>query len=496
MGIARARVVFVLVMFGCGNGRSNSGDGTDTDASTGNPDATPGDPDAQPVDRDASSEADASLDAAPRGECPPLDGVGDGVTPAFLETIASPDPQSPGSAILLTVDDAADCSFVVGGYSRAGAVTLGAGEPAETTMPADVWFVARYEATGQLAWAVDLGAHELTAELMTVRVMASGGVAVVKQQGFPDNTLQHLSADGVVLDDPMLLQTSVVYPLDDGGAYIGSDALQRISADGEVVWSRSIGQPQSIDELPDGRVVHAGRFNFDGVVLSRGQPDEQAIDTDRHGCYVALYGSDGSLEWVRVIDVDGVDPPHCAAAAGDGWVGAWVRYYIDDWAIFRIGTGSGSPIQTDLENAVVIRYEDTGELTWASTILESLEESQVAVARKGLSVDPQRGTVTVGGPADGGARFRRIFPAPPLFGGDFIGEPNQGWFGRFAADGSIVGLVPLASAQPGESSVNATATRIDGSAIVVGHFYGTLVLGPLQATPTGGFEAGFIAEVH
>ena len=101
----------------------------------------------------------------------------------------------------------------------------------------------------------------------------------------------------------------------------------------------------------------------------------------------------------------------------------------------------------------------------------------------------------MGGPADGGGAFTRIFPAPPLFGG-LGGEPDQGWCGRFGADGSIVGLVSLSSAQPGASSVNATATRIGGSVIVAGHFYGTLVLGPLQTTPAGGFEAGFIAEVH
>ncbi len=473
MGIARGRVVFVLVMLGCGDGTSNSGDGTTVpDASTRSPDASPERPDASneadasaPADAsdgaDAFGGADASPDSAPGVECPPLDGEGDGVTPAFLETIASavPDPQSPASAILLTVDDAADCSFVVGGYSRAGAVTLGDGEPAETTMPANVWFVARYEATGQLAWAVDLGAHDGTADRMTVRAMAGGGVAVVLQQGFFDSTLQHLSADGVVLDDAMLLQATVVVPLDDGGAYIGSGALQRITAEGEIVWSRGIGSPQSIDVLPDGRVVHAGRFSFEGVVLSGGEPDEQVIDTGRDGCYVALYGSDGSLQWVRVIDVDGVDAPLCAAAGGDGWVGAWVRYYIDDWTIFRIATGSGPPIETTEENSVMVRYEDTGELTWAYTVFESLEESQVAFARKALSVDPQRGTLTVGGLADGGGGFSRIFPAPALFGG-FGGEPDQGWFGRFGADGSIVGLVPLSSAQPGESSVNATATHV------------------------------------
>jgi hypothetical protein len=523
MGMARWGVVCLLVMFGCGDGSSSSGGGaTDMDASmghadsspgsrdAGDPDAPPGDPDAGPGDPDASSPrdamppdasdgADGSPDAMPGGECPPLDGEGDGVTPAFIETIESsvPDPQSAASAILLTVDDADDCSFVVGGYSRAGAVTLGRGEPNETAMPADVWFVARYEAAGQLAWAVDLGAHPPTDDRMRVRVMAGGGVAVVKQDGLFGNTLQHLSADGVVLDDPMPLPFGVARPLDDGGAYLGSGGLQRITADGDVVWARSITTPpESIDELPDGRLVLAGGFNFGGVVLNAGEPDEQVIDTSRDGCYVALYGSDGSLQWVRAIELSGVERPLCAAAAGDGWVGAWIRYYIDDWTTFRIATGTGPPIETDEVNAVVVRYEDTGELTWAHTLFESLEESSVGFEYQALSVDPQRGTLTVGGLADIGGGFTQIFPDTASSGGGFGGEPNQGWFGRFGADGSIVGLVPLSSPQPGESSVNATATRIDGSAIVVGYFSGTLVLGPLEATPAGGWEAGFIAEVH
>jgi len=513
MGTVRIGVVsLVLVMAGC-DGSSDSGDGSrepdassvnpdasgSPDGSSGIPDASSGNPDGS-SDPDGSRGADASpTDATPGGECPPLDGEGGGVTPGWVRTIASevPDPQSPASAILLSVDDAPDCSFVTGGYSRAGSVVLGQGEPAETTIPADVWFVARYQASGALAWAVDLGAHDGTADLMTVRMLAGGDVAVIRELGSVQTTLQHLSADGVVLDEPRVLDGYVVHPLADGGAYVARPgAMERIGASGEVLWVRGISSsPQSIAELSDGRVVHAGAFEFGGTVLNGGQPDEQVIDTQRDGCYVALYGSDGSLEWVRTIDLAGIAVPACAAAGADSWVAAWVTYPIDDWAIFRIATGSGPPIETSLRNSVVVRYQDTGELTWAYTTLEAAEESFLGFGRESLSVDAERGTATVGGRVDGGSRFDRIFPAPSV-SAELASEPDQGWFARFGADGSIVGPVGLSSEQPGESSVNATATRADGSAILAGHFSGTLVLGPFQVTPEGGFQKGFVAEVH
>jgi hypothetical protein len=395
------------------------------------------------------------------------------MTPGWAETAVLPDPEASASAVVLSVDDAPDCSFVTGGTSQAG------------------WFVARHQESGALEWAVDLGPREPLDLLMSVRAMPGGEIAVVRQRGSSQRSLVRLSADGAVLGEPVIMNGVAVHALADGGALVArSGALERLAASGQRLWIRSIGDyPQTIAELPDGRVVHAGGFDFSGAVLNRGLPDEQIIETKRDGCYVALYGADGSLEWARTIDTDGQQVPTCGAAAADTWVAAWVLYQSEDRVIFRIATGTAPPIETTLRSAVVVRYGDSGELDWAYTV-----DGRIALGPEALSVDAASDTSTVGGVVDGGVALTQIFPAPG--GQAVIGFGlDQGWFARFAADGSILGAIGLwTEATPG-STIQATATRANGSALLAGDFSGTLVLGPFEIAPEAGFSP-FIAEVH
>jgi len=495
--MARLRWLVVLVMAACGGDPESSPD----DGGSTIPDAAPADASGA----DASGSADAAVidastgadggDAGNPGACPAL--RGDGLTPGWLEGIVSQDPALPGGTRVLAVAAAADCSFVAGGFTILGDVVFGQGEPGQASLAADTWFVARYRADGTFEWVVDIGDRDAgDFERMKLRVMPDDGVAAVRSAGSSDSILVRISADGVVLGEPVPLDRSVVLPLADGGAYTADDfVLERRDARGAVLWSRLGGYEGSIAGLADGRVVVAGGYDTQGITLSAGQPDQIVIDTADDGCYVALYEPDGSLLWARMIDVDGSVVPSCRAAAGDDWLAAFVRYGgPNDTVEFRIWPGSGPPIQAGFWQAMVLRLDQTGQLAWHRGIGGVSEDQTFDIQAEALSVSADSdGLVTVGGLMDGTIAFQQDDTGDAV---QVTSEADQAWFARYDPGGLLLGPIQVSTDAPGTSRIVATATRSDGSAILAGNFTGTFVLGPLQLVSGSTLDQGLLAEVH
>ncbi|HWM87540.1 MAG TPA: hypothetical protein VNO33_16920 [Kofleriaceae bacterium] len=502
--MGNGRVLVIAALFGCGDGSAemirDSGAGTLPDGAASGDAASPDGSAGDAAVLDASIDLDAGLldgaapDATPGGDCPPL-GPGDGLTPVWLEGTLSADPQNPGSAQVLGADSAPDCSVVVGGYTRFGPTRFG---PGEAIVAIDRWFVARYRADGTFDWVADLGPRQLSDfRTLNPHFMPDGTIAVVRATASDrrQRSLTRLSADGEALGEPLPLVGLVVQPLADGGAYVAREyVLERITAAGDVVWSRSIGAyPRSITELADGRFLHAGSYDTVGAVLNGGQPDEQIIDTDNFGSFYALYRPDGGLEWVRTIDTDGVIVPAGGAGAADDWFAVWLHYpSVGDTVEFTISTGTGDPIVTQVTGSlVVVRYQSSGELAWYRIGVEG-GGSQISLRNESFSVGAADGTITMGGVLTGIAAFEGS-------GGGYVqvsSEPSQAYYLRYSAVGDLLGPVTVSSDDlPGTSDIGGITTRADGSVVLAGTFTQTFLLAPLSLVGDTGGQA-FAAAVH
>jgi hypothetical protein len=472
---------------------AGASDASAADASD-HPDAARADASRADASGGADAGADSGIDAANPGNCPSL--VGDGLTPGWLHGIVSQDPAAPGLSLVISADAAADCSFVIGGVVLFGDVVFGPDEPGQTAVDGDSWFIARYRADGTLDWVTDIADRSSSDEQdIRVHVMPDGSVAAVRAAGVNSSTLVRVSADGVVQGEPTLLDARIVLPLADGGVYLARNfAFERRDAAGQVLWSRVVGIPRSITPLADGRVIQAGNYDFVGITLNQGQPDELVIETNENGCYVAMYGADGSLEWARMIDLDGTLLPICRAEAGDDWLAMRLEYpSVDERADFLIWPGDGSTIEAGRWHAMVLRFEASGQLAWYRGI-DAL--GLFGFGAQALSLAPGNGgMVTVGGVMSGSAFFQGIDAGN---GVGISAGPLQAWFARYAADGQLVGAVGQASSDepPPTSEITATATRIDGSAILAGHFTGPFALGPFELTADLTLPQGLVAEVH
>ena len=91
--------------------------------------------------------------------------------------------------------------------------------------------------------------------------------------------------------------------VDFGGGPLGGAVLVRLSPEGRHVWSRRLGPtydsviPRALAVAPDGALLVTGFFrgavDFGGRTLT---------STEEGDSFVARYGEDGSLDWVRAVD--------------------------------------------------------------------------------------------------------------------------------------------------------------------------------------------------
>lgn len=494
-----AVAAFLLLACGDDDGPGDTDDGgdqTSADAAGTVPDAAAHRDGAAPAS-DAGPVPDGAPDVDGGGdvECPRPGAPLDGLTPIWLEGVV---PAEPTFSRLIAVDEGPGCSVVVGGYTGGG-VVLGQGQPGETQLDEAVWFAARYEVDGALTWVAELSEQTVPFPLeLSIVVMADGTTIAMRRVEPSTWQLFRIAPDGVVQGEPVSLEADLVRPWS-GGAYVARTSpddrtLERLSLDGEVEWSRSIGYPQSLVWLPDGRVLHAGTYEFDGIILNRDQPDAFVIDSGDPGCYLALYEPDGSLAWVRTIDNDDRAPGQCGVEAADDWLAVWVRLSsVFDLAAFFPSTGDGERIDAGTWLGMVIRYDLDGTLAWYRGIIPNLEGELIRIERGSLSVGRSAdGLVTLGGQMSGIIAFER---GGPMGGLTFVtSESNQGWFARYTADGELLGPRTFSSPEPGDSVVNASVTRSDGAAVLVGDFTGTLAFDPLVLTADPG--GSFAAEVR
>jgi hypothetical protein len=260
--------------------------------------------------------------------------------------------EGPLDAAATAVAALPDGSAVVTGAFQ-DTVVFGAGQPNETTLVAadqrDV-FLARYDAAGDLAFAVRAGGAGDDYAYGVART--SDGALVVA------GTL----SDTATFGEGEPLEATVA----SAGA---TDAfVARFGADGTFAWVRTFGGPLTdyalaVAAAGVGDLVVTGAFSGT-VVFGGGEPAETALtsDSDSNDVFVARLAFDGTLVWARRAGGPGDDVGQGVAVAADGRVLVTGRFRGP--AVFGPGEAAETTLPTDGSSldAFVAEYAAGGAL--------------------------------------------------------------------------------------------------------------------------------------
>jgi hypothetical protein len=334
-------------------------------------------------------------------------------------------------------------AYVCGQFT--GMAVFGAGEPNETTLVAaggafdtDI-FVARYDHTGALDWAVGAGgpqedyaadivqlfdgtvvitgffndeatfgagdtnetrllaAGEFDQDAFVARYSGGGALLWARSEGGlregDAGTAISAFADGTFVvagtfEDRAVFDTATPRPtvLNSGGPFDTNVFLARYERDGDLVWASGAGGPADdfpakVTTTPGGDVVVTGTFEDYAVFSAPGvaPPVElrAASEIDRD-VFIARYNGAGTVEWVRRATGIDIDDGLTIGALLDGSVILAGSFF--DTVTFAPDTPGETTLMVDTilhRDAFIARYDRDGDFAWARH-LEGIDDDEVA----------------------------------------------------------------------------------------------------------------------
>ena len=322
--------------------------------------------------------------------------------------------------------EARDDGVVVTGTFANGA-TVGVGEADAISLTSqgstDV-FVADFDSTGALSWAVGFGGVEADFS-EGIGVLDDGSVAVVSTHHSDVILGGGEPGQAVVLLSP---------PATGSVSFASFSGLN-----GAFQWAETVtgGLTSKVDDVAtDGnQLVLVGHVEGPGTaVFGAGQPGETAVEAVADVGFVARYASDATLLWVSSIGGWGGD---ALSIAGDG--SALVTGAFSGEVVFAPGEPDELSLGSPATDVFLARYAATGAFQWAvrsDTVAGGLTTPYDVAAESG-------GGVVVVGSLSPRARFG-------------AGEPNEaslvadglwdGYAARYDGDGQLECAVQIGGA--------------------------------------------------
>ncbi len=248
-----------------------------------------------------------------------------------------------------------DGSYVIIG-SFEDSITLGAGEPNETTFtagPFDDGFIACFGPNHALRWASSMqGSNDVepcAIDPVPVNnkcvVLGRFHGSVVLGVGEPnETTLESTQLQGFEFEDDLFVAS--------------------YNADGTLAWAAGLGgasseAPGGVAAYADGSVAVAGRYTTD-ISFARGTPNETTLSNDAaRSMFVARYGPDGTFAWARTVFTDFDTFASALTLLSDGSVAVLGEY--DGETVFEAGTANEKTIAGEEQDIFIARFSDIGD---------------------------------------------------------------------------------------------------------------------------------------
>ncbi len=419
-----------------------------------------------PPDGGADGDADGDMDGDADGDADSdtdTDADTDGDTDADADSDSDTDGLAEGELVwvkqiggikgdtgwdLLPFEDG---SILMTGFFDEEAI-FGAGEANETILVSQGGtdaFIAKYRPNGKLIFARQAGG---------VKGDAGRGVAALSDGGF---VMVGEFFERAIFGEGEANETTLE------AAGITDMYVARYAPDGTLIWATRGGGEmrdvaQRVDLLADGTILVVGDFT-ETAVFGAGEANETILTAAKYeDIFIARYGPDGKLIWVKRAGGKGHDYAHRVAVLDDGSVLITGQY--EDTAVF----GPGEAGETVLEDGLlwhmfIAKYRTDGTLVWARQA-------------GGEWIDAGYGLASW---SDGSFVVTGSFEFSAVFG---KGEPNETvinsvnttsrnheiYLARYDPQGRLEWAVPAGG--PGSDRGLSTKTLPDGGVLVSGAF--------------------------
>ena len=251
--------------------------------------------------------------------------------------------------------------------------------------------------------------------------------------------------------------------------------LAKYAADGGLLWVKHTGgdvgggyvanYAGDLAVAPDGAIVLTGLFHGGDTVFGEGEENETVLHglPDRDAMFVAWYDpADGTLRRAvsALADADGFVVAYNLAAHPSGDVSV-VGYYGGQ-ALFGAGEAHETALtSSDYGDQFLARFDQTGALLWAETIIVGSEASTWYAAPAGESA------VVFGQVSDSGVALQDAAGGAVAISGS---DGFIGFLGRYDADGSLGAVKGVAGS--GGISPGGIEAGDDGALWIAGSAYG------------------------
>ncbi|MBI2926483.1 MAG: SBBP repeat-containing protein [Verrucomicrobia bacterium] len=242
----------------------------------------------------------------------------------------------PVRGVRLAVDGSGNC-YLAGGFSSTQATF---GEITLTNSGARLLFIARYDPTGAIRWAV--GAATGSASVWATAVDEGGTTA--------------LAGD---LEGPTTFGQSTLTNRGPSDIFVA-----RYDAAGALRWVRQVGGAGR-DEAPDVALDRQGNTYLTGTVKGPATFGETVLTNQGSIAFVAKYDPAGSLAWVRAVGVgSGTSHPSIGGLAVDPGGASYLTGTL--WGTVTFGVNKLTSIGS--YDAFILKLDSAGDLLWVRQV--------------------------------------------------------------------------------------------------------------------------------
>ncbi|MFH6772749.1 T9SS type B sorting domain-containing protein [Gaetbulibacter aestuarii] len=275
------------------------------------------------------------------------------------------------------VMDPAGNSYVTGIMSNwtTGSV-FGAGEANETILYANGAFVAKYDPTGLLLWAIQIGDNNFEVVSNAITLDPAGNVYIT---GYFQSEITF---------DPGL-PTAQTFTANGNSRDI---FFAKFDTSGQFIWAKTWGGTgddasgeNDIELDSNGNIYLTGAFNGT-VVFGSGEPNETTLNGNNSDIFLAKYDANGALIWAVNAGGANNDSGRNLDLDSNGNIYLTGNFYNE--ATFGLNLNNETSLTGSTEAGFIAKYDNDGNFQWARSPFIGSPNTNIGVDIKVL--DDQR----------------------------------------------------------------------------------------------------------
>ncbi|WP_323796380.1 SBBP repeat-containing protein [Nisaea sp.] len=253
--------------------------------------------------------------------------------------------------------DSSGNSYVTGYFSGTADFDPGAGTANLTSAGFDAVFIAKYDSSGDLLWAKNVGGTSIDTG-QSIAIDSSGNSYVTGDFG------------GTADFDPGAGTANLTSA---GGQDV---FIARYDASGDLLWAKNVGGTNadlghSITVDSSGNSYVTGRFQGTAD-FDPGAGTANLTSAGSEDVFIAKYDSSGDLAWAKNVGGTNTDRGHSIQVDSSG--NSYVTGYFNGTADFDPGAGTANLTSAGSSDVFIAKYDNGGDLLWAKNVGGTLSD--------------------------------------------------------------------------------------------------------------------------